>query len=256
MAEHLRLTSGSIAVGAGLAVAITLTSLAGNLNPFEHIVCTDGSQVYTTGTVQLPGVLLNSPYGGSVHGNVSFPAFGLPGVIESMGTSDFNGGADWAGYGANVTVLTVENHTSNGLGRNSPCTQAFRVEVTPEGGGSGGISIMGPGNTSDIDEPPVLPSGVPGNISFDNGFRLSNSANVSTCGGRAVNLTTISTHLTAWMSWSRAGQNHTLEFDVPFIEEQFIYGFPASLGTWAVDNLSAPGGPGGGWAFDYLGPCG
>jgi len=33
------------------------------------------------------------------------------------------------------------------------------------------------------------------------------------------------------------------------------YWFPPDFGTWQIDNLSAPGGPGGGWAFNFVGHC-
>ncbi|MGC2034334.1 MAG: hypothetical protein WA761_02675 [Thermoplasmata archaeon] len=48
-------------------------------------------------------------------------------------------------------------------------------------------------------------------------------------------------------------QNFSVPYVLPFTE-QYTYTFPANFGTWQVDNLSAPGGPGGGWAFSYS-PC-
>jgi hypothetical protein len=38
------------------------------------------------------------------------------------------------------------------------------------------------------------------------------------------------------------------------VTADFEYTFPSDSGVWGVDNLSAPGGPGGGWAFSYT-PC-
>jgi len=48
-------------------------------------------------------------------------------------------------------------------------------------------------------------------------------------------------------------QSFWIATELPFTE-QYHYSFPANFGTWQVDNLSAPGGSGGGWAFSYS-PC-
>lgn len=144
--------------------------------------------------------------------------------------------------------------TTQGLGASVPCTQSLKAAAAPAGGASSGIPIMRPGNHSDVLEPSILYPGWSDVITFANGFTAANSPDVSTCGDPARAVPVNSTYLTLWVNFNFQGI-HTVLFHMPLIEEEFVYSFPANFGTWAIDNLSAPGGPGGGWAFDYLGPC-
>jgi hypothetical protein len=114
---------------------------------------------------------------------------------------------------------------------------------------------MGQGNVSDQQEPVVLFPGHSNTIYFLNGFDTPDSGSISTCGEPAQSLPLVtSTHLTLWAHFASDGQNYSVPFNLPIVESQFHYWFPANFGTWQVGNLSASGGPGGGWAFSYS-PC-
>ena len=247
---------------AGIAAVVLIVGLAlptwvGGWAPLAHWTCQPGSQVLNQ-SAQIPAQLLNAPFGGRVWANVTTP----PGLIlrgtsieTGLGTSDSNGGVDWNGFQANVTVSTVENETAWGPGSNVRCTQPFEVNLIANGDVSTGIAILGPGNISDQHEPNVLFPGYANTIYFSNGFQAANSENISTCGGPAQSLPLVtSNYLTLWAHFASGGQNYTIPFTLHLVESQFHYWFPANFGMWQVDNLSAPGGPGGGWAFSYS-PC-
>jgi len=249
------LVSAFVATGIVLGLIVSLAGLSGTLDPLERTVCAKGSTIYTSGFGQIPAVLMNAPYGGSVLGTAYFPASlrnsTVPVGIEA---GDSNGGADSAGIGAKVSVAALTNQTALGPGVSRSCTHPFVASVVLVGGIWLGTQIMGPGNRSDAAEPTVLLD-YPSNISFANGFDAANSANISTCGGPAQTAALTSNFLTLWVTFASGGTAHSVSFEVPIATDQFSYTFPADFGTWAVDNLSEPAGPGGGWAFDYLGPC-
>jgi len=137
-----------------------------------------------------------------------------------------------------------------GPGPNKPCSLPFAVVLHPIGNPSTGITILGPGNYSDQSEPNVLFPGQSNSIEFSNGFTDANAPSISTCGAPAREIPLVSSHLSLWVLFSSNGVNRTVEFTVPVVTD-FSYWLPADFGTWQIDNLSAPGGPGGGWAFSY-----
>ena len=96
----------------------------------------------------------------------------------------------------------------------------------------------------------------PGDASpyFSNGFYYANEQNISTCGRGTEGVNVTSSYLTVWVPFSYDGKNYTQPLILPYIQS-FHYSFPGRVGNWQVDNLSAPGGPGGGWAFNYVGSC-
>lgn len=244
----------SVVIVAVAAVGLFAPTIIGGWAPALHLTCQRGRQV-TNETVQIPGLLVNSPYGGHAWGNVTYPLGFLPDDLVGESTTDSNGGAAWAGFQARITVTAVENATDWGAGANRPCVQPFEVGVVPIGNPSLGIPIMGQGNMSDRQEPDVAFPGQSNAISFDNGFDSANSANVSTCGQPAESLPlVISTFLTLSAHFADGGVNRTATFNVPLVDSQYHYTFPSNFGTWQVANLSVDGGPGGGWAFSYY-PC-
>jgi hypothetical protein len=232
-------------------IVLFVPTVAGGWAPVLHWTCELNKQVATQG-VQIPGLLLNSPYGGRSWANVTYPVGFLPDDLASEGTQESNGGAAWAGFESNLTVFSLANASVWGPGANSRCSQQFTVVLAPIGDPSVGITILGPGNMSDQREPTVLGPNASNSISFFNGFLQSNLENVSTCGGAAQSLPLVSsTYLTLWAHFDVDGTNHTASFDLPIVEAQFHYWFPANFGIWQIDNLSASGGPGGGWSFSY-----
>jgi len=234
--------------------------------PFHHWTCRS-QQIVATEQMQMPQAIVNSPYGGAGYVNSTWsdnPAWfsegtGFPGV----GAADGNISA--AFVQVNVTVVSLANETAWGLGVGSRCTAPYQV-VLPmlvSGGGYGGgifnyawEPLFGPEAPSDQNEPRMVNLTVyPGDASpyFSNGFTAANTQNVSTCGGPAQHLIVTSTFLTVWIPFTVEGSSHLIPLILPYLES-FSYVFPAN-GIWAADNLSEPGGPGGGWAFDYLGGC-
>lgn len=159
----------------------------------------------------------------------------------------------WSGFEAFVTVFSANNQTVLGPGTNARCSGPYQVALFAHGAEYGDISLAGP-NVSDRNEPTIL-GPWNSNLSFQNGFAQPNTANVTTCDATATSAPgVISKFLTLWVTFSETGHSHTVSFRTPLVETVYHYWFPANFGTWQIDNLSAPGGPGGGWAFSYS-PC-
>lgn len=245
-------------VACALVAGLLLPTAVAGWAPVLHWSCQTTALVVEDQPAQIPAQLLNAPYGGEVWGNVT----ARDGVFTSgsgsgfmfLGTGDSGGGVDWNGYEANVSVFADQNRTVWGPGPNVRCPGPFKVELSPDGAFSTGITLVNPGNYSDEQLPDVLFPGQSNAISFSDAFVRANSANVSTCGKQALAYQVESSYLTEWAHFSWNGENRSAEFNVPIVGSEYRYLFPANFGVWQVDNLSAPGGPGGGWAFSYS-PC-
>jgi len=237
--------------GSVLALGLFLPTLVGSWAPVVHSACQAGPRVLFE-TAQVPALLINSPYGGHAWANVTFPSTFLPGGLFQMGSQSWNGSTSWSGFQSNVSVYGTLNETVWGPGPNVRCTQPYFVSLAPIGNPSLGIWILGPGNTSDHQEPNVLFVG--GTITFSNGFQAPNEPDVSTCGGSSQSISMSSYSLTLWVSFQSDGGNRSAPVQLPIVVTTFHYWFPSDFGIWQIENLSAPGGPGGGWAFSYS-PC-
>ena len=237
--------------------------------PLAHISCQRGSQVSET-TAWVPLSLLNTPYGGRAFVNATLPQAMFGGSANSnpptaVGGYEFNGTVWGSFWKMNLTIYSVGNTTVWGPGATAPCTQQFQlgaVSVAPAQGFQGalflgpGAPLFGPNSSSNINEPEVVNfSAAYGGSStiFWNGFHLANSQNVSTCGRGAQTAIERSGFLTTGVPFRLNGRQFTFSMTLP-ITQSFSYWFPPNFGTWQVDNLSALGGPGGGWAFSYA-PC-
>jgi len=240
-----------VVLGAAVGLSVALAGLTGSVNPFVHTICKNAGPISSDVPTWIPEMMVNSPYGGMAGGNATG---GPGGGLGNWGID--NGSATWSGYKTLVTIDALQNQTVFGLGRNSRCSSGFLVTMSTAGPRATGVLLMGPGNQSDRAEPHSLILGEPNNITINNSFTQANSEVITTCSGSPVHKTVVATNLTVWYSYRSGSQNRTVEVHVPLPEVVFTYTFDAGFGTWAVDNLSAPGGPGGGWAFDYLGPCG
>jgi hypothetical protein len=86
-------------------------------------------------------------------------------------------------------------------------------------------------------------------VIFDNSYTVLSQV-VNTCGRSAQTLGLSSNQLTVGIPIVQGGRNITVPATVD-IYTSYTYHFPANGGIWLIDNLSAPGGPGGGWAFSY-----
>jgi hypothetical protein len=216
----------------------------------------------------MPEALVNAPYGGIGSVNSSWsdnPAWFTTGS-GFPGTGASNGSVAGAFLQVNVSIDALSNVTVPGLGQDTPCGDTFQVElpmVVSGGTYTGGIfdypwePQFGPGALSDRLEPRMVNlTTYPGDASpfFSNGFSAPNMGNISTCGLPTQQFHAESYFLTVWIQFTLGGLVHLQPLDLPY-NQSFNYHFPGGFGTWAVDNLSTLGGPGGGWAFDYLGPC-
>jgi hypothetical protein len=261
-----------VAVGVAVGVLLSLAGLAGSWVPLTHSTCKP-SAATTTGTFFLPLALVNSPYGGLGYVNSTYPsqAVGYPPssvVYRSDGGGDSNGTVWGSFLWDTATVSLLSNQTALGPGLNDRCSDPFALSlqvVPPDHGGNGysgeifdwpGGPEFGTGSPTDRGEPLMFNlSTSAGNTTseFHNGFYEPNAASVTTCGGPAKSLPVEVNGLMTWISFTWDGRSYSTPTTLPLAED-FRFLFPANFGTWAVDNLSAPGGPGGGWAFSYT-PC-
>jgi hypothetical protein len=251
----------SSVVGAAVGLVLSLTGVSGSWNPFEHTACSSGVPIANDTRRVIPAVLVNSPYGGWAYGQgIDHDDYGQQ-VWEGWGTGADNGTtfAILLGF-ANASLQHLTNTTVLGPGIDRPCASAFAVELSSvhlyEEIGSSLVTVS---NLSDVGEANnTSPTWGLNNLSLtvfvDNGFTQSNTEPRSTCGRPGVTVEVHSGALSVGLPFSIGGGTIVAPYEVPFALN-FTYFFPANFGTWAIDNLSAPGGPGGGWAFDYLGPC-
>lgn len=241
---------------------------AGGWAPLLHWNCEPQGEVVGESNYYIPAVLVNSPYRGQGWGNGSFPST-FPGVSNGIpqpdvwvayGTGAEMGSALGAFFTVNVSIESLGNVTQWGPGSNVRCLQPYIVGLTsPSIYAEAGGSMLGPNNTSDWGEPHFAliyqsTASQLQTLDFNNSFESANSRSVSTCGGPAQSVSSVE----PWglgVSFPLTLYGHTLNipFTIPVLES-FHYVFPGNFGTWQVDNLSAPGGPGGGWAFSYS-PC-
>ena len=256
---------------AGVVAVVVVVGLAvptwvGGWAPIAHWTCQPDSEVFTR-IAWAPLSLANSPYGGFAFVNATVPSgpFGstTPGLHVGGGEKN---GTVWGGFWQVIAeVSPLQNQTVWGPGTNLRCAAPFTVRLLTVGRPQvytgeifnwHGGPLFGPNSTSDSSEPTSynLSSSANGSsLYFSNGFYSANAQNVSTCGGRAQSIPVQSSQFTVWVPYSSSGKSTAIPFTIPSLQ-RFSYSFPANFGTWQVDNLSAPGGPGGGWAFSYS-PC-
>ncbi len=248
-------------VGAVFVVALFLFTLIGTWAPVAHWTCTTTGSGPQFTDRWLPVVLLNSPYGGTASGVGVLPA-GFPGGLSipmGWGTSATNGTSAGAFFEVNWSVQGLGNVVTLGPGTNNRCSASQRVVLespTQYGGVSRSIPVSS--DLTDFGEANNLtiaagPSGTTQTPQFNNAFTASNGVSISTCGGPGKTLPVRTLGLTIGFPTPNNSSGPTLLYWLPF-QQFFNYTFPANFGVWQVDNLSSPGGPGGGWAFSYA-PC-
>ena len=250
------------AVILGVAVGVSLVFggiLVDGGGLAAHKICAASQSETSSFQAWVPVVMENSPYGGIVWANGTVPmgALAYPaGYSNGYEIGVKNGSAAWAGFGGEFNVTPVENQTEFGPGANTPCAAPFSVSVSYWGGTVLGGPLLGQGNRSDANETGTLNATIPPSteqLGISNRFLSANGPSVSTCGTNAksewVNSTALSVTVPVTTGQLVLEQPFTFQF-----QENFHYLFPGNFGTWEVDNLTAPGGPGGGWAFSYL-PC-
>lgn len=251
-----------------VVVGLAVPTWIGGWALLAHTACISGG-VVSTQIAWAPLSLENSPYGGLARVNATVPSdtFGSATTGSMLvGGGETNGSIWGAFWQVVVGVSPLQNQTVWGPGTNVRCTAPFTVALltvshpqvyTGEIFSWLGGPLFGPNSTSDLSEPTMynLSSSVnASSLYFSNGFHTANAQNVSTCDGRAQLIPVRSSQFTVWVRYTSSGKSTAIPFTMPSLQ-RFSYSFPANFGTWQVDNLSAPGGPGGGWAFNYVGPC-
>lgn len=256
--------------GVVLAAVVLFSSLAlvgAGWAPLVHWSCEAQGIVAVGSEVMVPAVLVNSPYLGSAFGLAvapeSFPGmqgFGPPGSSVGLGVNASLGGAGGAFFLVNVSVYHVADALAVGPGTNARCDGPLRAVLSSAPRTAlYGTPVPVPSNESDVHEAaflahPMHPSGGTVVAFFNNSFWTANRPSVSTCGDTSgITTSTVGTGLTLGFNATWQGTNYVVPYHFPFALN-FTYHFPANAGIWQVDDLGAPGGPGGGWAFQYQ-PC-
>ena len=259
-ARHQRILGAGVVIVA-LAVLVASTWVGG-WGVLGHESCVTVGGV-SSEVVWIPAPLVNSPYGGNASGNASFPPGFIGGWLANANGIGgvLNGSVGGAFLHVLVNVSERDNETIWGPGANDRCGQRFAMTWTISFNSSAYAmsNLSNRGNWSDANEPHMYNFTFPrtptnSTAYFENGFRSANAAQVTTCGTGPKFLPMRSPGVTVWLTFDLHGQSTTIPYLLPF-PQVYHYYFPANFGTWQVDNLSAPGGPGGGWAFSFVGPC-
>lgn len=242
--------------GCVVALILVLPPLFAGWAPVLHRTCKTGT-IAADEPFWIPAILVNAPYEGNVSGNASIP----PGFIvdgQGFGSTDgmpaSNGSVGGVFFHVWLALFSLVNTTVWGPGSNVACSHPFSMTATTDFNGSQVYSgILGnQGNLSDSAEPHSYNLTAPpggSTVYFDNGFVSANTQDISTCGGPAKSVPVNSPEFTVWVPFAIGNRTAIVPYEIPF-DQMFHYRFPSN-GTWAIDNLSAPGGPGGGWAFSY-----
>jgi len=256
------------ALGACVVIAIFVSPGLTGVGLVSHSTCVRGPLAGFQSNYFLPAVLVNSPYGGSAWGNgtipVSFPGAWSGPPPEGVNAVGFgagaqNGGSLGAFFTVNLSVYSLRNSTEIGPGNNLRCSQAYSIQfANPITLTEAGGQMLGQNNTTDASGSPYAYIGGEVNASnspfFNNSFSSENGPAVTTCGGPVKSLPLVEPDYLRLLFPLRVGlATSWIPFQLTFVQT-FHYVFPANFGTWEVDNLSAQGGPGGGWAFSFS-PC-
>ena len=255
----------SITVVIVVVVGLILPTVVVSWAPLAHWTCETGSVVAHEYDTWVPAVLVNSPYGGNASGLGKMP-WSFPGAWNGpppangsmsigMETSTSNGTSAGAFFIVNVSVSDTMTVLVAGPGANSRCSSPVTVAIeSPAEYATASHRIPAPSNLSNVGEATNV--SVDGrvnasfSVNFDNGFEQATEPSVSTCGGPSQTIPVSATGFQISFNVTIGDAVYLFPYTLPFLQS-FQYTFPANAGTWQVDNLSAPGGPGGGWAFSY-----
>jgi hypothetical protein len=242
---HNRRSSGVLIA---FLVAILIAPMLGvvYLLPPVGPNCLAGPVVAAYNYTLTPSLVLNSPYLGSASG--IYHAHDDPALGNGSFVFPATNGDVWGFFENYRWVISTGSPARSGIS----CAGVFLARGTLLGGG--GLSLMASGMRNDSTEPTQV--GDNGTsyavIDYNNSFARATNF-VSTCGTNPKSVTFSSDRIDIGIPFQLNGTNESVQVSV-YPSMTFSYTFPADTGVWQVDNLSAPGGPGGGWAFSYL-PC-
>ncbi len=247
------------------AVLVVVLVLAAFLFPgsplLSHVQCESefiavGLNVFATFGI------LNVPYGGNGTLRVAVPSWGIWSQYSSNSSYPVSGTT----YLTEYNVSSLRNTSVIGIGTSHTCGSQFEVHPVLSQRVEGGFAGAALSNaTSDVNESTISyvgfspaiygVEGINPTTRYFNGFTTANMPNITTCGSStSVVESTTSDYLTMRFAFNDSGTIRYVPYDLRINVDTFTYTFPANFGTWEIDNLSAPGGPGGGWAFAYY-PC-
>jgi hypothetical protein len=237
----------AIAIAAGLAVAIPLPIASFGVFSSE---CGPGPVVATLPLSFTPRVIADSPLFGTASGSLTIHNGSTTYQTTFRGAEN---GTVWIYFGLENWTVTANTAKAGNLGG---CSSAYLASVQDTGDSViGPIPAQGVNFTNDSQAPTFSGSNLTGApiIYYYAGF-YAQSRTLSTCGSGTVNLTTSSNYLRVGLGFEAGGEWHILNETLD-LQTEYSYEFLGNSGTWGIDNLSAPGGPGGGWSFSYLGGC-
>jgi hypothetical protein len=213
--------------------------------------CVQGGEVATLAGALVPLVVANSPIDGTAIGY----------HIVHNGSSTVTTGFGGAENGTVWAYFEYENWTifreAPGLDGPVSCSSQFVAVAVDEGSGLiTPVPVVTIVNFTNDSAAPTYSgsnsSGVP--IVYYYSDFYNETTSISTCGEPGRTLTTQSIRENIGLGFDFQGAWHILPIELS-VDTAYKYHFDGNSGTWAIDNLSEPGGPGGGWAFSYLGPC-
>lgn len=213
--------------------------------------CAPGPIVAALNDTFTPLLLLNSPFGTnySESSNGSLPIDNGTRTLTLGGA--YNGNV-W-GYFERIDWTVAVGESKGGSERS--CAAMFYLSAKDLWTGDG-LPVYN-GTLSNFSNDSEVPTHAGGNLSdgevvFNDRFTSTTNL-VDTCGHGTQFENATSTHITVGIGFEYQGSWHVVN-TVLAIVTHYQYTFPADGGRWSVDNLSSPGGPGGGWAFSYS-PC-
>jgi hypothetical protein len=249
----MRANRESAALGIGVALGFALVVIGPGLTSWPQPAapaapgCVPGSIVAWVNDTYPPILIANSPYNGTASGSVP-----ITNGTHILTLSPRNGSAFGVFERMNWTVR-IGKATG---GTDPSCVGTYYLVPTDDGTSTTfPLSNRSVFNfTTDSQEPNQSGiTGAGGPVYFYDGFYTSTSQ-LSTCGAGTTVLHAASNSIRVGVTFEADSTAHVVNVTIP-VSTNYTYTFPANAGTWSIDNLSAPGGPGGGWAFGYVGPC-
>jgi len=213
------------------------------------------SQPVATLTTLTPVLIVNSPYGGYANGTwTRYMNTSSQTIVETDSVGARNGSITYVFYQANWTVWTTQR-LGNPTGS---CAGVFAYTWNPTGTVIGGSSAnytndsqgrqFSGGNSTPTN------NGVPYSVLYFNDSFYRSSWGFSNCGGGVSTVSAGSIYIDYRLPFQYQGTAHVAF--ITFNEfTNYTYSFPAHGGEWDVDDLSSPGGPGGGDSFSYIQGC-
>jgi hypothetical protein len=216
------------------------------------------SQPITTLETLTPALIVNSPYGGHANGTLTVYDNGSSGWRITRWTAGAsNGSVEYVFDRVNWTIWTTQR-----VGEpTGSCAGVFAYSETT--GPTYSVSLTSPEDYPNDalaprvsgDNSPINSSGGPyADLYFNDSFSSSDSfGKVSTCGGLGARADAWSSYVDFQVPFDFQGSTHVVSITVQELTN-YSYSFPPN-GSWAEEDLSAAGGPGGGYSFAYLQAC-